>query len=93
MREIVPQIAPDEVRRSAPVESKADAPPEIRKGAEARKGPAVRKGPGPSKLSYRLSRAWAKPILRNAVLVYLPLVLLAIAGWRVAAHDGSTGRC
>jgi cell division protein FtsQ len=42
-------------------------------------------------LSYRLSRAWAKPILRNAVLVYLPLVLLAIAGWRIAAHDGLRG--
>jgi len=97
MREIVPQIAPDEVRRPAPVEPKADARPDIRKGAEARKspearkGPVVRKGPGPSKLSYRLSRAWAKPILRNAVLVYLPLVLLAIAGWRVAAHDGLRG--
>ena len=85
MRQIVPQIAPDEVRRAAPVEPKAQARPNIGKG------PEVRKGPGPSKLSYRLSRAWAKPILRNAVLVYLPLVLLAIAGWRIAAHDGLRG--
>jgi cell division protein FtsQ len=85
MREIVPQIASDEVRRAAPVEPKAQARPDVRKG------PEVKKGPGPSKLSYRLSRAWAKPILRNAVLVYLPLVLVAIAGWRVAAHDGLRG--
>jgi cell division protein FtsQ len=38
-------------------------------------------------LRYRLSRAWAKPITRSAVLVYLPLVVLAIAGWRIAAND------
>lgn len=76
MRKVVPQIAPDEVRLAAPVEPKVDARPE------------VKKGPGLSKLSYRLSRAWAKPLLRNTVLVYLPLIALAIAGWRVAAHDG-----
>ena len=85
MRKIVPQIAPDEVRQAAPAEPRAEARPEVKKA------PEVRKGPGPSKLSYRLSRAWAKPILRNAVLVYLPLVVLAIAGWRVAAHDGLRG--
>jgi len=48
---------------------------------------AGRSGPGPSKLAYRVSRAWAKPRLRAAVLVYLPLMLLALAGWRVAAED------
>lgn len=45
-------------------------------------------GPGPSKLHYRLSRAWAKPIVRNAICVYLPLAILGIAGWRIAADDG-----
>ena len=49
------------------------------------------RGPGPSKLSYRLARAWAKPMLRSAVLVYLPLLVLALAGWRVAAHDAWRG--
>ena len=47
----------------------------------------ARRGPGPSKLSYRLARAWAKPMVRNVVLVYLPIAVLALAGWRVAAHD------
>ncbi len=49
--------------------------------------PDNRRAPGPSKLSYRLARAWAKPVLRNIVLVYLPILVLALAGWRVAAHD------
>ena len=44
-------------------------------------------GPGPSKLSYRLSRAWAKPVVRSALAVYLPLTLLGLIGWRLAAHD------
>ncbi|MEM7498382.1 MAG: cell division protein FtsQ/DivIB [Pseudomonadota bacterium] len=44
-------------------------------------------GPGPSKLAYRLRRAWAKPTTRSAVLVYLPLALLGIVGWRVVADD------
>jgi cell division protein FtsQ len=91
MREIVPQIAPDEVRAAAhPKPSPKPSPepsPDPRPGAR----PKTRKSPGPSKLSYRLSRAWAKPILRNAALVYLPLVALAIAGWRVAANDGWRG--
>ena len=87
MREIVPRIAPDEVRpapnpKPGP-EARPKAPPEVR--------PKARKSPGPSKLTYRLSRAWAKPIVRNAALVYLPLVALAIVGWRVAAHDGWRG--
>lgn len=45
-------------------------------------------GPGPSKLAYRMRRAWAKPATRSAVLVYLPLALLGIIGWRVVADDG-----
>ena len=83
MREIVPQIAPDEVRPASSRKSRSAPRPEAR--------PEARKGPGPSKLTYRLSRAWAKPILRNATLVYLPLIALAIAGWRVAADDGWRG--
>jgi cell division protein FtsQ len=83
MREIVPQIAPDEVRPVSNPKPSPEPRPEAR--AEASKGP------GPSKLTYRLSRAWAKPTVRNAALVYLPLVALAIAGWRVAAHDGWRG--
>ncbi len=83
MREIVPQIAPDEVRPASSRKPRSAPRPEAR--------PEARKGPGPSKLTYRLSRAWAKPILRNAALVYLPLIALAIAGWRVAADDGWRG--
>ena len=49
--------------------------------------PARRTGPGPSKAAYRLSRAWAKPWLRNLALVYLPLALLAALGWRVVSQD------
>jgi cell division protein FtsQ len=83
MREIVPRIAPDEVRPAS------NPKPGPKSRLEAK--PEVSKPPGPSKLTYRLSRAWAKPIVRNAALVYLPLVALAIAGWRVAAHDGWRG--
>ncbi len=83
MREIVPRLAPDEVRAVRKPKPGPEPRPEAR--------PRARKRPGPSKLSYRLSRAWAKPILRNAALVYLPLVALAIAGWRVAADDGWRG--
>ena len=72
MRPVVPDTARDELRAPA-------------RDAAARSG--ARPGPGPSKLSYRLARAWAKPRVRNAVLVYLPLAALALAGWRVAAHD------
>jgi cell division protein FtsQ len=84
MREIVPQIAPDEVRPATQPEAK----PGVRAEARPKPGPEIRKGPGPSKLSYRLSRAWVKPIIRNAALVYLPLIALAFVGWRVAANDG-----
>lgn len=45
------------------------------------------RGPGPSKLVFRLRRAWASPAVRSALLVYLPLTLLALAGWRIAASD------
>ena len=83
MREIVPQIAPDEVRPASSRKPRSEPRPEAR--------PEARKGPGPSKLTYRLSRAWAKPILRNAALVYLPLIALAVAGWRIAADDGWRG--
>ncbi len=89
MREIVPQIAPDEVRSVSNPTPSPPKPSPPKPSPEAR--PEVRKGPGPSKLSYRLSRAWAKPIVRNAALVYLPLVALAIVGWRVAANDGWRG--
>ena len=83
MREIVPRLDPNEVRPASNRKPRSEPRPEAR--------PEARKGPGPSKLTYRLSRAWAKPILRNAALVYLPLIALAIAGWRVAAHDGWRG--
>jgi len=79
MREIVLQVAPDEVRRRQRPE------PAPRASSESRKAP------GPSKLTYRLSRAWAKPMVRNGVLVYLPLLILGLAGWRVAAHDDWRG--
>ena len=87
MHEIVPQIAPDEVRPVPSPKSDPEAHPKV----SPKVRPEARKGPGPSKLTYRLSRAWAKPIVRNAALVYLPLVALAIAGWRIAADDGWRG--
>jgi cell division protein FtsQ len=79
MREVVPQIAPDEVRTKAPEPAS--------KKPRAQAAPEARKGPGPSKISYRLTRAWAKPAVRNLALVYLPLLLLAVTGWRIAADD------
>jgi len=79
MREIVLQVAPDEVRRPQRPE------PAPRASSESHKAP------GPSKLTYRLSRAWAKPMVRNGVLVYLPLLILGLACWRVAAHDDWRG--
>lgn len=83
MREVTPEIAPDEIRKSARQLPRRE---KIRKNP-----PSVNKGPGPSKLKYRLSRTWAKPMLRNAALVYLPLVVLALAGWRIAADDAWRG--
>lgn len=74
MRPLSPEIAADEQRA-----------PAGRPRREARR--ATRRPPGPSKLSYRLARAWAKPWVRAAVLVYLPIIMLALAGWRVVAHD------
>ncbi|MCH8952387.1 MAG: cell division protein FtsQ/DivIB [Proteobacteria bacterium] len=95
MREIVPRLAPDEVRPPPDPKSNAKPAPKIRPEAKPKAKPEVSSGtgksPGPSKLSYRLSRAWAKPILRNGALVYLPLIALTIAGWRVAADDGWRG--
>jgi cell division protein FtsQ len=81
MREMTPSLAPDEVRASRRPISDRPATP----------GTGLRKGPGPSKLSYRLERTWAKPAVRNLGLVYLPLVVLALIGWRVAADDGMRG--
>ena len=91
MRKVVPEIAPDEVRMAEHPGARPKAPPITPPEARPDIRTEVRKGPGPSKLSYRLSRAWAKPIVRNAALAYLPLVVLAVAGWRVAAHDGLRG--
>lgn len=76
MRQVRPELDPDEKR--APRGGAAPAAPQRAPG----------KGPGPSKLSYRLLRAWAKPAVRNAAMVYLPIALLAGAGWWVAADDG-----
>ena len=91
MREIVPRLAPDEVRPPPDPKSNAKPAPKIRPEAKPEVSSGTGKSPGPSKLSYRLSRAWAKPILRNGALVYLPLIALTIAGWRVAADDGWRG--
>ena len=93
MREIVPQIAPDEVRSATRPETRPEVQPEAQPeiGPEKKTDPGTRKGPGPSKLTYRASRAWAKPIIRNATLVYMPLIALAIIGWRVAANDALRG--
>ncbi|MEM6548805.1 MAG: cell division protein FtsQ/DivIB [Pseudomonadota bacterium] len=44
-------------------------------------------GPGPSKLAYRARRAWAKPAVRAAVLIYLPILTLGIVGWRLVSDD------
>ena len=49
--------------------------------------PVAPRGPGPSKLAYRLRRIWAKPWVRGLATVYVPLVALGLAGWRVAADD------
>jgi len=46
-----------------------------------------RTGPGPSRLRYRMQRAWAKPGLRAFVTVYLPLSLVGVLGWRVVSDD------
>ncbi len=43
--------------------------------------------PGPSRLSYRLARAWAQPWVRSLALVYLPLSLAALVGWAVVSTD------
>jgi cell division protein FtsQ len=86
MRQIVPEIAPDEIRPGRRPRKRPQSTPRARSRTE------TPKGPGPSKLAYRLSRAWAKPMLRSGVLVYLPLLILGVVGWRVAAHDDWRGR-
>jgi len=62
-----------------------------REGAGPRPPTEAPRGPGPSKLIYRLSRTWAKPLVRNTVLVYLPIIALGLGAWRVVAHDGLRG--
>lgn len=59
-------------------------------GRETPQAAAPRKGPrpGPSKLAYRLHRAWAREGLRRLVTVYLPLAALGLVGWRVVSDDG-----
>lgn len=91
----IPAIDPDEVRRAPEAEAAPKQKPQPQPKSQPRPKPmagapraAAPKGPGPSKLGYRLARAWAKPIVRNTALVYLPLVLLGVVGWRIAAHDG-----
>ncbi|GMG82349.1 cell division protein FtsQ/DivIB [Paralimibaculum aggregatum] len=42
---------------------------------------------GPSRLAYRLRRAWAQAWLRNIALVYAPVTALALAGWAVVSTD------
>ncbi len=91
----------DEMRRLisfAAADNKRPSKPELPTKAESKGIPSAakkardpRKGPGPSKLVYRLSRAWKKPMVRNAALVYLPLALLGLIGWRVAADDQMRG--
>lgn len=41
------------------------------------------KGPGPSKLLYRLIRAWNKIWVRRAVMVALPITMLVLLSWHV----------
>ncbi|MEL6335462.1 MAG: cell division protein FtsQ/DivIB [Pseudomonadota bacterium] len=48
---------------------------------------ATRLGPGPSILAYRVARTWAKPGVRSAVTLYLPIALIGAFGWRIVADD------
>jgi len=84
--DLAPALDPGEVR--APRRTASGHPGAPGAGSGAGSGAGPRKGPGPSKLSYRLERTWALPAVRNLGLVYLPLVLLALIGWLVAADDG-----
>lgn len=66
--------------------------PVARVRAHAADRPAPRRvvppqGPGPSKLSYRASRAWAQAWVRSAVQVYLPIALVAAMALGVVATD------
>lgn len=49
--------------------------------------PERRPAPGPSRLAFRLARAWAQQRVRNLVLVYLPLVAFGLAAWAVVSTD------
>lgn len=77
--------APAPAAEAAP----AAAPAQLQGAAETpRAQPQPRAGgPGVSKLRYRVARAWAKPRVRSGVTVYLPLALLGLVGWRLAADD------
>ena len=83
MLKIVPELSSDEIRKLRTPRKR-----ERQRVSDVAPGRDARKGPGPSKLSYRVSRAWAKPMVRNAVLVYVPLLVLGLVGWRIAADDG-----
>ncbi len=51
-----------------------------------RRDPAA-EAAGPSRLGYRLARAWAQPRVRALVTVYLPLALVAAAAVAVVSTD------
>ncbi len=90
MRPLDPETPPPETPRNETPPDELRAParrPSGRQGGRTGGRTGQRHGPGPSKLTYRLARAWAKPVVRSGVLVYLPLLLLGLAGWRVAADD------
>ncbi len=43
----------------------------------------TRRGPGPSRLAYRVSRAWKKVWVRRAVMLAVPALLVATIAWQV----------
>lgn len=43
----------------------------------------AKKSPGPSRLAYRLSRAWKKGWVRRSVLLMVPAVCVALVGWQI----------
>ncbi|MEM6489618.1 MAG: cell division protein FtsQ/DivIB [Pseudomonadota bacterium] len=44
---------------------------------------AGRRQPGPSRLAFRLRRAWAQPATRRMITLWLPVGLAALAAWQV----------
>ena len=44
-------------------------------------------GRGPSRLGYKLARAWASARVRTLVRVYLPMALVGLAAWGVVSTD------